>query len=176
VWSDVLRKFPDLNIALSEGGIGWIPYFLERVDYNYERHHRWTGQDFGDRRPSEVFNEHIITCFIDDHFGVASREFLNMDRVCWECDYPHSDSTWPTAPETLAKQLDGVSDHDIDRITHLNAMRLFSFDPFSVSPREECTVGALRERAAGHDISIRSTNRSHVGAHKALSTDLSVPR
>jgi predicted TIM-barrel fold metal-dependent hydrolase len=176
VWSNVLRKFPALNVALSEGGIGWIPYFLERVDYNYDRHHRWTGQDFGDRLPSEVFNEHVITCFIDDHFGVASREFLNMDRVCWECDYPHSDSTWPTAPETLAKQLDGVSDHDIDRITHLNAMRLFSFDPFSVRPREECTVGALRERAAGHDVSIRSTNASHVGAHKALATDLEVPR
>jgi predicted TIM-barrel fold metal-dependent hydrolase len=176
VWSHVLRKFPALNIALSEGGIGWIPYFLERVDYNYERHHRWTGQDFGDQRPSEVFNEHIITCFIDDHFGVASREFLNMDRVCWECDYPHSDSTWPTAPETLAKQLDGVSDYDIDRITHLNAMRLFSFDPFSVRAREECTVGALRQQAAGHDVSIRSTNRSHVGAHKALATDLDVPR
>jgi predicted TIM-barrel fold metal-dependent hydrolase len=176
VWSDVLRKFPALNVALSEGGIGWIPYFLERVDYNYERHHRWTGQDFGDRLPSEVFNEHVITCFIDDHFGVASREFLNMDRVCWECDYPHSDSTWPTAPETLAKQLDGVSDHDINRITHLNAMRLFCFDPFSVRPREECTVGALRERAAGHDVSIRSTNASHVGAHKALATDLEVPR
>jgi predicted TIM-barrel fold metal-dependent hydrolase len=176
VWSNVLRKFPALNVALSEGGIGWIPYFLERVDYNYDRHHRWTGQDFGDRLPSEVFNEHVITCFIDDHFGVASREFLNMDRVCWECDYPHSDSTWPTAPETLAKQLDGVSDHDIDRITHLNAMRLFSFDPFSVRPREECTVGALRERAAGHDVGIRSTNASHVGAHKALATDLEVPR
>ena len=176
VWSHVLRKFPALNVALSEGGIGWIPYFLERVDYNYDRHHRWTGQDFGDRLPSEVFNEHVITCFIDDHFGVASREFLNMDRVCWECDYPHSDSTWPTAPETLAKQLDGVSDHDINRITHLNAMRLFSFDPFSVRPREECTVGALRERAAGHDVSIRSTNAAHVGAHKALATDLEVPR
>jgi predicted TIM-barrel fold metal-dependent hydrolase len=176
VWSHVLRKFPALNVALSEGGIGWIPYFLERVDYNYDRHHRWTGQDFGDRLPSEVFNEHVITCFIDDHFGVASREFLNMDRVCWECDYPHSDSTWPTAPETLAKQLDGVSDHDINRITHLNAMRLFSFDPFSVRPREECTVGALRESAAGHDVSIRSTNAAHVGAHKALATDLEVPR
>ena len=82
-----------------------------------------------------------------------------MDRVCWECDYPHSDSTWPTAPETLAKQLDGVSDHDINRITHLNAMRLFSFDPFSLRPREECTVGALRERAAGHDVSIRSYDK-----------------
>jgi predicted TIM-barrel fold metal-dependent hydrolase len=59
VWSPVLRKFPDLKIALSEGGIGWIPYFLERVDYNYKRHHAWTGQDFGDRLPSDVFQERI---------------------------------------------------------------------------------------------------------------------
>ena len=48
VWSPMLRKFPDLKVALSEGGIGWIPYFLERIDYNYDRHHLWTGQDFGD--------------------------------------------------------------------------------------------------------------------------------
>ena len=95
VWSPVLRKFPDLKVALSEGGIGWIPYFLERVDYNYGRHHAWTGQDFGDKLPSQVFNEHVLTCFIDDKFGVASREFLDMDNVMWECDYPHSDSTWP---------------------------------------------------------------------------------
>ena len=35
LFSPVLRKFPDLRMALSEGGIGWIPYFLERVDYVY---------------------------------------------------------------------------------------------------------------------------------------------
>ena len=107
VWSPVLRKFPDLKVALSEGGIGWIPYFLERIDYNYDRHHLWTGQDFGDELPSEVFNQHVLTCFIDDQFGVASREFLDMDNVMWECDYPHSDSTWPTAPEPLWKSLGG---------------------------------------------------------------------
>ncbi len=76
VWSPVLRKFPDLKVALSEGGIGWIPYFLERIDYNYGRHRAWTGQDFGDKLPSQVFNEHVLTCFIDDRFGIASREFL----------------------------------------------------------------------------------------------------
>jgi predicted TIM-barrel fold metal-dependent hydrolase len=69
LWSPVLRKFPDLRIALSEGGIGWIPYLLERVDYVYEHHRAWTGQDFGDMLPSQVFNERIITCFIDDAFG-----------------------------------------------------------------------------------------------------------
>ena len=51
LFSPVLRKYPDLRIALSEGGIGWIPYFLERVDYVYQHHHKWTGQDFGDMLP-----------------------------------------------------------------------------------------------------------------------------
>jgi len=176
VWSPMLRKFPDLKVALSEGGIGWIPYFLERIDHNYGRHKAWTGQDFGGKLPSEVFNEHVLTCFIDDKFGVATREFLNLDHVMWECDYPHSDSTWPVAPEALATHLGGVSDDEIDRITHRNAMRHFDYDPFSVlGGREKCTVGALRAQAADHDISIRSTNASKVGHHATRSVDLAVP-
>jgi predicted TIM-barrel fold metal-dependent hydrolase len=173
VWSPVLRSFPDLKVALSEGGIGWIPYFLERIDYNYDRHHAWTGQDYGNQLPSEVFNRNVLTCFIDDHFGVASREYLEMDNVMWECDYPHSDSTWPTAPETLAANLSGISDHDLDRITHLNAMRHFHYDPFAaLGGRERCTVGALRAQAAGHDVSIRSTAREGIAKRGTLATDL----
>ena len=44
--------------------------------------------------------------------------------------------------------MDGVPDGDIDKITHLNAMRIFGYDPFSVRPREQCTVGALRSGVA----------------------------
>jgi hypothetical protein len=68
---------------------------------------------------------------------------------------------WPGAPE----ELDGVMkeyavpDTDVDKMTHLNAMRWYSFDPFSHVPREEATVGALRRAAEGHDVSVQS--RSH---------------
>jgi predicted TIM-barrel fold metal-dependent hydrolase len=147
VWSPMFRKFPDLRIALSEGGIGWIPYFLERIDYTYQHHKAWTNQDFGDKLPSQVFNEHILTCFIDDAVGMEVRHHLNGDHIHWECDYPHSDSTWPHAPEMAMKFLDGVSDEEINKITHLNAMRNFSYDPFAHVPREQATVGALRAQA-----------------------------
>ena len=176
VWSPVLRKFPDVKFALSEGGIGWVPYFLERVDYNYQHHRAWTLQDFGDKLPSQVFNEHVVTCFIDDAFGLASRAFLDMDNVTWECDYPHSDSTWPNSPETLGKALQDLSDEEIAKVTHLNAMRHFGYDPFSVFREEDCTVAALRRRAAGHDVSIRSTNATRVGRHARRSVDLGAPR
>jgi len=148
-----------LVVALSEGGIGWIPYFLERVDRVYENHHEWTHQDFGGKLPSELFRERIVTCFIHDTFGVESRKHLNLDLLTWECDYPHSDSSWPTAPESIAEYGDDLTEREVAKITHENALRIFSFHPFTHIPREEATVGALRARAADVDLTFRSSPR-----------------
>jgi hypothetical protein len=65
------------------------------------------------------------------------------------------------------KYLEGVSDEEIDKITHLNAMRHFRFDPFSVRPREKCTVGALRTEAADVDVSLVSRARGHTKTNEA---------
>jgi predicted TIM-barrel fold metal-dependent hydrolase len=161
LWSRVLKRFPDIRIALSEGGTGWIPYFLDRVDRTYEMHHLWTGQDFGGRVPSDVFREHFLTCFITDPIGLQLRHQIGIDNIAWECDYPHSDSSWPSAPEELvaAAAPHDVSTSDLDKITHENAMRWFSYDPFTHFAREESTVAALRARAAGHDVSVRSYDK-----------------
>jgi Amidohydrolase len=109
IWSPMLRKFPDLTFALSEGGIGWVPYFLERVDRVYTMHRAWTHQDFGGKLPSEVFLDRIALCFIDDEFGVESRHKLNLDMVTWECDYPHSDSTWPLSRRHVFSHPEGTT-------------------------------------------------------------------
>jgi predicted TIM-barrel fold metal-dependent hydrolase len=158
IWSRVLKEYPAIRIALSEGGTGWIPYFLDRLDRTYDMHHAWTLQDFGGRLPSEVFREHFLTCFISDPVGVANRELIGIDNIAWEADYPHSDSMWPTAPEELSAVFaaNAVPDDHIRKITHENAMRWYSFDPFAHVPREDATVGALRRRAEGHDVSIMS--------------------
>jgi predicted TIM-barrel fold metal-dependent hydrolase len=155
LWSRVFQEFPTLKIALSEGGIGWIPYFLERVDYVYDNHHLWTGQDLGGRLPSEVFKEHFITCFIDDASGLEMRHHIGVERITWECDYPHSDSTWPHSPEMLSKSLTGLTDAEIDAITYENACRELHYDPFAHIPKDEATVGALRAKAA--DVDVRDT-------------------
>jgi predicted TIM-barrel fold metal-dependent hydrolase len=156
LWSRVLRKYPTLKFALSEGGIGWIPYFLERADYVYEHHRAWTHQDFGAKRPSDVFREHMITCFIHDPAGIRERHAVGIDNITWECDYPHSDSTWPRAPETLAASLAGVPDDEVRKISHENALRHFRLDAFAKRPRGRCTVAALRAEARDVDLSLRS--------------------
>jgi predicted TIM-barrel fold metal-dependent hydrolase len=156
VFSPIFSKFPALKVALSEGGIGWIPYFLERVDYVHEHHHRWTLHEFpGGKRPSDVFRENMIGCFIDDAAGIRNRDLIGVDNITWECDYPHSDSTWPTAPERLWTSLAGVSDADIHKITWQNVVRHFQYDPFQHIPRELCSVGALRAQARDVDLTPR---------------------
>ena len=108
LWSRPIKEYPDLKIALSEGGTGWIPYFLDRVDRTYEMHSTWTLQDFGEQQPSEVFREHFLTCFISDPVGVKLRHDIGIDNICWEADYPHSDSMWPGAPEELRRGVRGA--------------------------------------------------------------------
>jgi hypothetical protein len=105
-----------------------------------------------------VFREHFLTCFISDAVGIELRERIGVDNIAWEADYPHSDSLWPLAPEELhvAFTKNAVTDGQARKITHENAMRWFSFDPFSHVPRAEATVGALRAQAAGHDVSTMS--------------------
>jgi len=151
LWSRVLREYP-IQFALSEGGIGWIPYFLERADYVYEHHHQWTHQDFGKRKPSEVFREHVVTCFIDDPVGLRNRDAVGVDTITWECDYPHSDTTWPTAPEILMRSLEGVPDDEIAKITHENALRTFRLDAFAHRPKEKSTAAALRAESPDVDL------------------------
>ncbi|MBX6390630.1 MAG: amidohydrolase [Frankia sp.] len=155
IWSPMMVRFPSLRFALSEGGIGWIPYFLERADYTY-RHHVADLPDhpFYGMKPSERFNERIITCFIEDEHGVANLDVMNVDNVTWECDYPHPDSAWPTSPEDSWAYMRQIDDDEvINKITHLNAMRIFKYNPFERMPKSECTVGALRARVPGHDVS-----------------------
>ena len=161
VWSRVFKEYPTLRVALSEGGTGWIPYFLDRLDRTYDMHHLWTGQDFGGRVPSDVFREHILTCFIADPVGLTLRHEIGIDNICWEQDYPHSDSSWPNAPEELVQMAAryDVPRTDLDKITHENAMRWYQFDPFAHRAREDCTVSALRASVAGHDVSVRAMDQ-----------------
>ncbi|HET6954389.1 MAG TPA: amidohydrolase family protein [Acidimicrobiales bacterium] len=158
LFGPTLRRFPDLKVALSEGGIGWIPFYFDRID----RHHsnqRWLhhDEDFGGRTPSEVFREHILACYITDPSGLELRHRIGIENIAWECDYPHTDTTWPSSPEHAWGELQqaGCTDDEIHKITFENACRFYSRDPFQHVPKEQATVGALRALATDVDTTRR---------------------
>ncbi|HEV8298321.1 MAG TPA: amidohydrolase family protein [Acidimicrobiales bacterium] len=152
VWADFWWRFPDLKFSLTEGDIGWIPYILQRGEHVHDRHSGWTEHKFpGGRTPIDIFREHILCCFINDRIGVRLLDEFNVDNVCWESDFPHSDSSWPNGPEVLETLLAGVADDVVAKITHENAMRHYQFDPYRTRPRKQCTVAALRAEARDVD-------------------------
>jgi predicted TIM-barrel fold metal-dependent hydrolase len=153
LFSHIFRKFPTLKVAFSEAGIGWIPFYLERVD-RHVQNQKWMANDFGGKLPSEVFREHVLGCFISDPIGLKMRHEIGIDIIAWECDYPHTDTTWPESPEVVWGELTAaqVPDNEVHQITWQNACRFFGFDPFTQISRDDATVGALRARARAKHI------------------------
>ena len=50
LFGPTLRRFPDLKVALSEGGIGWIPFYFDRIDRHF-KNQEWLHSDFGGSCP-----------------------------------------------------------------------------------------------------------------------------
>jgi predicted TIM-barrel fold metal-dependent hydrolase len=126
IFSDVFHEFPNLKVVLAEGGIGWIPWLVERLDHMWGLHRHYTGVNTT-VPPSELFHKHMFGCFVDDPVGITLRHQIGIDNILWECDYPHSDSFWPHARERLTEQLAEVPDNEVHAIVENNARRLFNF-------------------------------------------------
>jgi predicted TIM-barrel fold metal-dependent hydrolase len=130
LFSGILERHPNLNVILSEGGAGWIPYILERADKSF--HDRRTDRDLsigqaGKRAtlpPSEVFAEHMYVCLVDEHFALRSLDEIPVDNLLWEGDYPHGDGLWPNNRAYLEKALADVPDDDAVKIAETNLRTL----------------------------------------------------
>jgi predicted TIM-barrel fold metal-dependent hydrolase len=123
IYSGILRRFPGTKVALSEGGSGWVPYLVERMDYTWER----TRYNLRDGRPSELFDRHFWTCFISDQTALLLRDQIGVHKMMWEGDYPHNDCNWPDSRTILEKVMLDVPDEDARRIAETNARELYNF-------------------------------------------------
>jgi predicted TIM-barrel fold metal-dependent hydrolase len=127
LFSGLLQRHPKLKVVLAEGGIGWIPYIVERCEYTWNRH-RWYQDIDRETPPSELFRKHFYGCFIDDIHGLANRHIIGVDRITFEVDYPHSDSNWPNTRKRAAEVFADVPDDEVEMILETNARKLFNLD------------------------------------------------
>lgn len=126
LFSPVFHRHPKLKFMLSEGGIGWVPYMLERMDQTWAKHRFY--QNINQTiRPSELFAKHLYGCFIEDDFGVANRHAVGIDNITWEGDYPHSDSNWPNSRKKVHDSMIDVPDDEVEKMVETNARALLNF-------------------------------------------------
>jgi predicted TIM-barrel fold metal-dependent hydrolase len=120
-------RFPDLQVALSEGGIGWVPMLMDRADYVLG--HSASGSEStawpSDLLPSEVLRRNFWFCSIDDPSAVPQRHMIGVDHIMVESDYPHADSSWPDTQLVLAATWGALPDDELRAVAGGNASRLF---------------------------------------------------
>ena len=141
LFSGMFTRFPGLKIALSEGEIGWIPYFLERAEQVLDKQRFWVqrGVQFMEHATTDVdlntidirglFRDHVFGCFIDDAHGIASIDEIGEDNIMCETDYPHSDSTWPNCISVVKHQIGHLPPAVQYKILRGNAEKLYRFTP-----------------------------------------------
>jgi predicted TIM-barrel fold metal-dependent hydrolase len=115
-------KYPNIKIALSESGIGWVPLLLDRLDYIARFGSAW---DEPSMSPIEVFHRNFWLSTFYDPLTYRLRDQIGMDRIMLESDYPHFDSSWPNTQSILQSQIDAFSPDEIAKITHENAAALY---------------------------------------------------
>jgi predicted TIM-barrel fold metal-dependent hydrolase len=129
LFSGKLIQFPKLKLAYSEGQIGWIPYALERADTVWEHHDSWQhSKERVPNPPSSYYYGRIFVCFNADHHGLHSLPEVGEDNICFETDYPHTDTTWPFALEEAVRMTASLTPEQRYKVLRGNAIRMLELD------------------------------------------------
>ncbi len=129
LFSGKLIQFPKLKLAYSEGQIGWIPYALERADTVWDKHDAWQkSKAMIPEPPSTYYYGRIFGCFTADYHGLHSLSEVGEDNICFETDYPHTDTTWPNSKEYIEKMLADFDDDVAYKVLRGNAIRMLELD------------------------------------------------
>jgi len=125
LWSAWPARYPELKIAMSEGGIAWVAGLIDRLDNIMARSGYGSGWPAKDVTPSECLRRNFWFCMIDDPSTISTRHAIGIDNIVCESDYPHGDGTWPDTQHVLHKLIGDLPEGEIRKLTHENAAKLY---------------------------------------------------
>jgi predicted TIM-barrel fold metal-dependent hydrolase len=128
IWSGIPVRFPNIKIAMSEGGIGWVPMLMDRLEFMMSQsgHGRndWKAMKT-DLSPVDVLRRNFWFCTIDDPSTLPERHRIGVDNIMLEVDYPHADSTWPDSQRYFTERLSTIPTDEARKIAYQNAADLY---------------------------------------------------
>lgn len=125
LWSAWPARYPDLKIAMSEGGIAWVAGLIDRLDNIMRRSGYGAGWPDKSVSPSECLRRNFWFCMIDDPSTISTKDTIGVENILFESDYPHGDGTWPDTQDVMQRLLGGLPESEIRMIAHENAANLY---------------------------------------------------
>ena len=127
IFSGALERNPGLRLVLAESGVGWLPYFVARMDAEAEKHVAHATDYRLRSKPSEVFHSQVLATFEEEPLGPTLIPLVGADNCMWASDYPHPDSTFPRSREAIERAFDGLGEGAVGKVTSANCARLYGF-------------------------------------------------
>ncbi len=127
IFSGALERHPRLRLVLAECGIGWVPYFVGRMDQAGAKHLPKALDYQLKSKPSEIFRRQVYATFEEEPFGPQLIPILGPDNFMWASDYPHPDSTFPHSAAAIAEAFAGLDDVLVRQVTADNCRHLYGF-------------------------------------------------
>ena len=128
----VFERFPQLRIFWAENNIGWIPYYYEQMDHEYEVNRFWVERHLGLKRlkdrPSESLRQAAYWGFFEDRVGIHLRHEVGLDRIMWSTDFPHVVTRWPNSLKVWEAHSAGVPEDEKHKMVVQNAVDFFRLD------------------------------------------------
>jgi predicted TIM-barrel fold metal-dependent hydrolase len=129
ILSGVFERFPELKVGTVEHELGWIPFFLDQLDYTYTdrpaRGPEWRRFRDPDTLPSHFFATNCFASFQEDGVGLRMRDAIGLGTLMWGSDYPHTESTFPRSQELLGGLLADVPAEEADAMVCHNTAALY---------------------------------------------------
>jgi len=124
VLGGVLERHPRLRVGLLESGVGWVPYFVERMHEHVEKRGRLTPEC--KRKPEEYIarGQVYVSCEPEEAGVRFAAEVLGADFIMYASDYPHWDSDFPNSTKPLRERTD-LSDAVRAKVLGGNAARFY---------------------------------------------------
>ena len=141
--SGVFVRHPEVQFVSVESGVGWIPFTLEALDYQFMGNRVFDEHPEFDRLPSEYFKTNVHACYWFEQ--VAPRRLIDKvgaDRIMFETDFPHPTSLYGGDVHTAIANGLGDSDEETRRkILWGNGQKLYKVE--EPTPADEEKLAAL---------------------------------
>ena len=118
----VLERYPNLRVVFGESGIGWIPYALDRMDFEWEDRFRDLGLTM---KPSDYWRRQCKATFQFDRIGTQMIDEMGVETLMWASDYPHTDGVWPESSKYIEEQFGHLPADVVRKITCENAGKFY---------------------------------------------------
>jgi predicted TIM-barrel fold metal-dependent hydrolase len=127
VLGGVLERFPKLTIISAENDVAWMPYFMWRMDFAYDRIGPLSSAKLS-MKPSEYVKRQVYATFITEPVFVDGLQRYAADNAMWSSDYPHTAASWPRSQEFVKEIFGGVSAENTRKIVHDTAARVYGIE------------------------------------------------